>query len=158
MTAAAISEQQSKALGAILRKFADECEAVAVAVCDVGGNILAQETRGEKLAIANAAALAAGSFAATRELAALIEEPGFKSIFHRGRKSGVLIQAIGEEYLMLVILGPESIEGLVRLFLKNVGGQIETILSEASRQGAGTAGAGAPFEVKAKSVAEKKKK
>ena len=147
MTANALSEEQSKTLGRILRDVIDKCDAEAVAVCDIGGYVLGEDTRDKNESIANAAALAAGSFAATNELAQLIGEPGFKSISHRGRKSGIVISSLCEGYLILVILGQKSVEGLVRLFLKKVTPQLASLIAETTGQSAEDAGHAAEFEV-----------
>ena len=147
MSTAALSQQQSESLGRILSGLNKECEANAVVVADIGGNILAQDTHLEERVIETVAALAGGSFSATRELAHVIGEPGFKAIFHRGRKSGILIQALRGDFLILVLFGENSIEGLVRLCLKKVTPQIETILDETEGQTAESAGATEAFEV-----------
>jgi predicted regulator of Ras-like GTPase activity (Roadblock/LC7/MglB family) len=147
---------QSQLLGGILKNISEECDADAVAVCDVGGNVIAQDVRVPNKSFTNAAALAAGSFAATRELAGIIGEPGFRSIFHKGRKSGVLIQSLGGDFLILVVLGEKSVEGMVRLFLRKVSRQIGSILATADGQSLEDAGVTEQFEIEeAADVTEK---
>ncbi len=154
MTAKALSEKENDALLQIMKRIAAECEADAVAVCDVGGNVFAQEIK--KKEIGNAPTLAAASFAATRELAELIGEPGFKSISHKGQNSGIFIQSIGGDFLVMVILGPNSIEGLVRLFLKKVSGQIKSIVDGIDGKSIESAGGPTEFEVEKKSNSSEK--
>ncbi|MBN2301795.1 MAG: roadblock/LC7 domain-containing protein [Lentisphaerae bacterium] len=148
MTATALSKEQSQTLGTVINKLAKDCDAKAVVICDIGGYILASESQTNDKSIETAAALAAGSFAATRELAGIVgEEEGFKSICHRGVTSGVLIQALGDNFLILVILGEKSIEGLVRLHLKKITKQIETIVNATQDQSVHAAGATGSFSV-----------
>lgn len=146
MTATALSKQQHDTLAGVLKNMCAECEADAAVVCDGGGNILAQEVKaGDN--ISTAAALAAGTFAAARELAATIGEPGFRSIFHKGRKSGILIQSLGGDFLVVVLFGPNSVEGMVRLFLKKAARQFASILAQAGGQSLEDAGGSENFEV-----------
>lgn len=147
MTAVALSKHQSEMLNNILKTLLDDCEAVAVAVCEISGSILAQELRNPDKPVGNAAALAAATFAAARALAESIGEPGFKSIFHKGKKSGVMIQSLGGEFLILVVLGDKSIEGMVRLCLKKVVKQLASILTSTSGQTLEEAGVADDFEV-----------
>jgi len=149
MDTRSLDEKRQQLLGQILKALFDECDVEAALVCDLGGNILAQEVKTFKDVLGNAAALAAGSFAATRELAGLIGESGFRSIFHRGHKTGILIQHVGGEYLILVILGENSIEGMVRLFLRKIGRQMGLILSGNGGQDVEVP-EGASFEVEEK--------
>jgi predicted regulator of Ras-like GTPase activity (Roadblock/LC7/MglB family) len=148
MTALALSEQQSQTISFVLKRLFEECEADAVAVCELGGNILAQETRDPGKSIGNAAALAAATFAAARALAESIGESAFRSIYHKGRKSGIMIQALGDEYLVLVVLGEKSVEGIVRLYLRKVVQQLVSILSKTSDHVLADAGLAGSFEVK----------
>ena len=97
----------------------------------LGGNIVASQVPGKHDAFDNAAALAAGSFAATRELASIIGEKGFHTIMHKGAVKGLLIQALGEEFIVVIFLGSDSVEGMVRLILKKIAPQILSILEGA---------------------------
>ncbi len=129
MSTKTLTETQFTALNSALESLISESEARGAALCDSGGNILSSSAGDERL-MDNVAALAAGSFAATRELADIIGEPGFRSIFHRGQESGILIYALNEQHLVVVILGKNSFEGLVRLCLKKTANQLKAILEE----------------------------
>jgi predicted regulator of Ras-like GTPase activity (Roadblock/LC7/MglB family) len=147
MTATALSVNQHEALDRLIDEFAGETEVDSVVVCETGGNILVQHGTISDGLMHNAAALAAGTFAATRELAQIIGEPGFSSLYHKGKKSGLLIQAVGSGHLIMVILGARCVEGMVRLLLNKVGKQVESVLLSASGQTVEQAGGAASFEV-----------
>lgn len=151
MTAAAITELQSQTLSFVLKRLFDECEADAVAVCEISGAILAQEVRDHSKSFGNAAALAAATFAAARALAESIGEPAFRSIYHKGKKAGILIQALDAEHIVLVVLSEKSVEGIVRLYLKKVTQQLATILSKTTGDALAEAGVAGGFEVKEES-------
>lgn len=130
MPRTALTTQQDEALSLILSLLARECDAQAVALCDMAGIVLAVEPVHAHRKLDNAAALSAGAFAATRELAAVFGEQEFTSIFYRGKACRILIQALAQDLLIIAVLGAESAEGLVRLYLKKTGRQILRILTE----------------------------
>ncbi|MDI6775366.1 MAG: roadblock/LC7 domain-containing protein [Verrucomicrobiota bacterium] len=117
MTIQAVNEEQSKAIGVVLSDFMVLSEAGAVFLSDNGGNLIAYATATEPAddTIYTIAALAAGSFCATRELASLIKEPAFHSIYHQGDRASIYMRSIGPHYLILVIFGRNTPVGLVRL-------------------------------------------
>ncbi|MBA4387387.1 MAG: hypothetical protein C0404_05360 [Verrucomicrobia bacterium] len=147
MTATALGKKQGEMLTRILRGLFEECDAEAVAVCEISGSILAQEVRDPSKSFGNAAALAAATFAAARALAESIGEQGFRSIYHKGRKSGIMIQSLGGEFIVLVVLSEKSVEGIVRLYLKKVTRQLAAVVSGADGQSLEDAGISDDFEV-----------
>jgi predicted regulator of Ras-like GTPase activity (Roadblock/LC7/MglB family) len=74
--------------------------------------------RGESLdgSLESVAALAAGSFAATREMAGLIGEGQFNTMFHQGTRDSIQITAIGERSLFVIVFDDSSNLGLVRFY------------------------------------------
>ena len=140
MSATSFTTEQNTKIEALLADLSKECALDAIAVCDTGGNIIASQVPAKHDSFENAAALAAGSFAATRELASIIGEKGFHSIMHKGTNKGLLIQALGTEFIIVTFLGSGSVEGMVRLILKKISAQIASILEgseEQSNEGTG---------------------
>ncbi|MCK5843958.1 MAG: roadblock/LC7 domain-containing protein, partial [Victivallales bacterium] len=109
-----ISREESQEIEAILLDLLVRAEAEAIFLCDKGGNIVAQNTTEQYAHEENIAALAAGSFYATRELARLIGEPVFRYIFHRGDKTSIYMQNTIKDMLLLVVFGRQSNPGLVK--------------------------------------------
>jgi hypothetical protein len=60
--------------------------------------------------------LAAGSFAATRQLAEVLKEREFTLLFHEGKESNLHVIQVTEQILMLLTFGHETQVGLVRLY------------------------------------------
>jgi hypothetical protein len=150
MSAIALSQVQGDVLHSVLSELASESEARAAVICDVGGNILAHTPASPDLPVGTAAVLAAGTFVATRELAAVIGETGFQSSCHRGANSGVLVRALGGNHLVLLILSSKSVEGLARICLEKVSAQLISILERAGGQSIMDAGHSSDFEVEEK--------
>jgi predicted regulator of Ras-like GTPase activity (Roadblock/LC7/MglB family) len=155
MATQALNAQQSDAVDEVMKTLLDECKASAVAVCCLDGNILAEMTGVSSVqgfSLTNIAALAIGSFATTKELANLIGESSFKSVFQKGKKSGILIHELNDEFIIVLLFGENTTEGLARLYLKKICPQIESILAGAEGQTAGSIGAES-FEVEKKADA-----
>ena len=85
-------------------------------------------TDNEDESIQTIAALAAGSFAATRELAAIMGEKEFKTVFHKGTETGIFIQCVASHYLLLAVMSEDTTEGLVKLYADKICTQIEPVL------------------------------
>ena len=62
------------------------------------------------------AALAASSFAATRQLAEVLSEREFTLLFHEGRESNLHVVQVSEQVLLLIAFGRETQVGRVRLY------------------------------------------
>lgn len=123
-----MSQEQHQQLDTILLDLLARAEAEGVFLCDRGGNILVQNTTEQYRHEENIAALAAGSFFATRELAKLIGEPEFKYIFHRGAQTSVYMQQTACDMLLMVVFGKQSNPGLVKLYSDETSRALETVL------------------------------
>ena len=135
MSGTAISAKQVDRLNAALADLLVEAEADAVFISDCGGNLLAYDTtKKDDDTIYTIAALAAGSFSATRELAGIIGEPTFHSIFHQGEHANIYIESTVSDYLILVIFGKQTTVGLVKLFVNKTNTRISPILSDTQGQ------------------------
>ena len=137
----ALSEEQGKLLNSALEDLLVESEAQALFISDYGGNIIAHVAVGEDNFMETVAALAAGSFSATRELAGLIGEKSFHSVWHKGDESSIYIQCVANDFLVLAIVGKNVTQGLAKLYIDKSRKQIEPILLDTSGQSASEAGA-----------------
>lgn len=112
-----LSVQQSQKVEKLLQSLIEKAEAKSIFLTDRGGNILVWSTIEQNYNHEdNIAALAAGSFFATRELAKLIGEPEFKCVFHQGAGRSVFMQSTTTDLLLLVVFGDDSNPGLVKLY------------------------------------------
>ena len=62
------------------------------------------------------AALAAGSFAATKELARRIGEVEFNALYHQGNGSHIFMNSVDDDTIMITVFGPRTTVGLVRFY------------------------------------------
>src|SRR5207248_10277079 len=85
-------------------------------VIDRGGNVISQFGDMTVMDVTIIAALAAGSFGATRELARRIGEAEFNALYHQGNGNHVFMNSVDEETIMITVFGPRTTVGLVRFY------------------------------------------
>lgn len=71
------------------------------------------------------AALAAGSYAATREMARLMGEDEFNSLFHQGARDSIQIQIVSDRALFAIVFDDRSNLGLVRFYAEESLGRLQ---------------------------------
>jgi predicted regulator of Ras-like GTPase activity (Roadblock/LC7/MglB family) len=76
------------------------------------------------------AALAAGSFAATREMARLLGEEAFNTLFHQGTRESIQIAQVNDRALFVIVFDERSNLGLVRFYAQEALGRLQEVLDE----------------------------
>lgn len=103
-----------------LAEFLRESSARLALVMTSSGQVIAQHGFTRSLDVMAAAALGAGILATTRELSRLVgAENGFGVIVHQSKQHGVWLAGFDTprgRWIGLVVFGPESSVGMVRLF------------------------------------------
>jgi predicted regulator of Ras-like GTPase activity (Roadblock/LC7/MglB family) len=103
-------------LDGALEDFLKKAEAELTVVIDRGGNVISQFGDMEVTDVTIIAALAAGSFAATRELARRIGELEFNALYHQGNGNHIFMNSVDEETIMITVFGGRTTVGLVRFY------------------------------------------
>ncbi len=94
--------------------------------------------RGEPLnsSLESIAALIAGSFAATREMAKQLGEDEFSVLFHQGARDSIQLQLVGHRTLFAIVFDERTNLGLVRFYAKESARHLEALFGElAARTG-----------------------
>lgn len=114
-----------------LDDFLEKSEANFALVIDRGGAVLTQQGDiPDSVDPQIVAALAAGSFAATKELAKRIGEQEFNALHQQGEVSQMLLSAVDEDSVLVTIFGPQTTLGLVRFYSARVVKRIASLLQE----------------------------
>ncbi|NUP96290.1 MAG: roadblock/LC7 domain-containing protein [Planctomycetaceae bacterium] len=132
-----------------LDAFLELSNAKAALLVDKEGHLVTR--RGEPLqtgSLESVAALIAGSFAATREMARLLGESQFTSLFHQGQRDSIQLQLIGERTLLGVLFDERTNLGLVRYYGAETSRNLTTIFDEITSRPEGS-GAALPADFKA---------
>ena len=130
-------EDQIKQIDKALMRIIKESEAKCALLVDKDGHLLTRQGFTHTLDTTALAALLAGSFASTKEIARLVGEPEFSVLFHQGKRDHIHISLIGERTILVIIFDDRTTIGMVRLYAKEVGESLKEIL-ESSNQNEGS--------------------
>ena len=103
-------------LDGILAEFLQKAEAELTVVIDRGGNVISQYGDISIMDVTIIAALAAGSFAATKELARRIGEIEFNALYHQGNGNHIFMNSVDDDTIMITVFGKRTTVGLVRFY------------------------------------------
>ncbi len=124
-------------LDSVLADFLKKAEAELTVVIDRGGNVISQFGDMAVMDVTIIAALAAGSFAATRELAKRIGEVEFNALYHQGNGSHIFMNSVDDETIMITVFGPRTTVGLVRFYSTSAAQQVAQLLKSLQKDGHG---------------------
>ena len=119
------AEDQEWPSSSQLADFLKKSEAQWSALVDKGGNLFAQSGNTGSLDLSILSALAAGSFAATHELARRLGESEFSALYHEGRGQHILMSALSLECLLVTVFGDKTNIGLVRFYAQQATASLE---------------------------------
>lgn len=101
--------------------------------CDVNGNPITHYGKNVTFELSGLAALAAGDFAATREIARVIgEKEGFKFIFQEGERRNIYLCNVGFDFLLVIIFDKAVALGLIRIFANKTVENLKQVLETAA--------------------------
>lgn len=115
-------------LDAVLVDFLKKAEADLTVVIDKGGNVISQCGDHNVMDVTIIAALAAGSFAATCELARRIGEVEFNALYHQGNGSHMFMNSVDEDTIMITVFGSRTTVGLVRFYSTSAAKSVADLL------------------------------
>jgi predicted regulator of Ras-like GTPase activity (Roadblock/LC7/MglB family) len=119
----------------VLEDFLDKTEANYAMIIERGGSILSElGTIPESADMTIVAALAAGSFAATKELALRIGEQEFTSLHQQGENYQIYMCYVSEYAVLVTIFGNQTTLGLVRFYSGKTVKQLSQTLEESTHQ------------------------
>lgn len=125
------TEEQIGELDKILNQLHWDTEAESILLADVTGQMISA-TGHAKINTAAISAVAAGSLAATKEMARLVGEPArFKLVLQEGATRSVYLSDVGEELVLITIFGKNTPIGLVRLSTQKAVEKFVAIVSTA---------------------------
>ena len=124
-------------LDGVLGDFLKKAEADLTVVIDRGGNVISQFGDISIMDVTIIAALAAGSFAATKELARRIGEIEFNALYHQGNGNHIFMNSVDDDTIMITVFGRRTTVGLVRFYSAAAAQGVAGILKALPRNGHG---------------------
>jgi len=115
-----INDEQMRQVDGVLAKLQRVSGSRFVALVTTSGQPITTSPPDVRSDTLSLAALAASSFAATRELAEVLNEREFTLLFHEGRESNLHVMQVTDQILLVITFGRETQVGRVRLFTSRV--------------------------------------
>lgn len=109
-------EQDIEEVNKILAEFLDRSQAKCALLIDKEGHLVTKKGFTKSFNTDSIAALVAGSFAATKQVAQLLGETEFSVLFHQGKSENIHIGLVAERALVVVIFDDRTTLGMVRLY------------------------------------------
>jgi predicted regulator of Ras-like GTPase activity (Roadblock/LC7/MglB family) len=113
-------------LGALLK----ESQARCALVVDRTGQLLANAGEALKFDPTAFASLTAADFSANDQLAKMIGEPEFASLFHQGEKESMYLADVARRVILVVLFDQNTTVGLVRLKVKQTVADLTKVFEE----------------------------
>jgi predicted regulator of Ras-like GTPase activity (Roadblock/LC7/MglB family) len=139
MTGAAtwsLDESDYQRITAQLNDLLKESNARCALLVDRAGQLLA--SAGEQMTFDPTAfaSLTAADFSANDQLARMIGEPEFASLFHQGEKESMYLADVARRVILVVLFDERTTVGMVRLRVKQAVNELVTLFDEMFRRGA----------------------
>ena len=118
------------ALDGLLADFLNKAEARLTIIIDRGGNVISQFGEISATDVTVMAALAAGTFGATRELARRIGEAEFSALYHQGMGNHMFMNSVDDDTIMITVFGSRTTVGLVRFYAGQTAQKVGVLLKK----------------------------
>jgi len=125
-----IYEEELNKIDGLLNKMLKGAEAKCALVVDKDGHLITRQGFTHSLDTTALAALLAGAFASTKEIARLVGEPEFSVLFHQGKKDHIHMSLVGERSILVVIFDDRTTIGMVRLYAKETAAELAKVFEE----------------------------
>ena len=120
-----IFEQDFWSINDALNRLLQGTHAKTILLIDREGQLITSTGDTRKMDTSSFATLSAADFAATSQLAALIGEREFSTLFHQGEKENLYVSLVANRIILAVIFDNRTTLGLVRVKTKNTVADLE---------------------------------
>jgi len=125
-----IFEEDYYAITDALNRLLQSTNGRAVLLIDKAGQLITSVGDTADLDISSFATLSAADFAATSQLASLIGEKEFSTLFHQGEKENLYVCVIANRVILVVIFDQRTNLGLVRVRTRSIAAELEKIFED----------------------------
>ena len=113
-----IYQEETEKINVALKRLLKGSEAKCALLVDKDGHLVTRQGFTQSLDTTSLAALLAGSFASTREIARLVGEPEFSVLVHQGKRDHIHMSLVGDRSILVVVFDDRTTIGMVRLYAK----------------------------------------
>ena len=136
------TEDDFRAITTALERFLTDCNARCALLVDRTGQLVATVGERPNFDPTAFATLTAADFSANDQLAKLIGENDFSSLFHQGEKESMYLADIARRVILVVLFDNRTTLGLVRLKMRQTVDELSRLFEEVFRRS--QSGAGQP--------------
>ena len=129
-----IYEEDVAKIESIISKMIKGCEAKCALLVDKDGHLITRQGFTHSLDTTALAALLAGSFASTHEIARLVGEQEFSVLFHQGKKDHIHMSLVGERSILVVIFDDRTTIGMVRLYARETSTELAKVFNQINKK------------------------
>jgi len=130
-----IYQAEIEKINLTLKRLLKGSEAKCALLVDKDGHLVTRQGFTQSLDTTSLAALLAGSFASTREIARLVGEPEFSVLFHQGKRDHIHMSLVGDRSILVVVFDDRTTIGMVRLYAKEAASELEQVFNASLEQG-----------------------
>ena len=131
------TEDDFGAITTSLQKFLFESNARCALLVDRSGQLVATVGEQPHFDPTAFATLTAADFSANDQLARLIGETDFNSLFHQGEKESMYLADVARRVILVVLFDTRTTLGLVRLKMKETVGELTKLFEQVFSRGTG---------------------
>jgi len=117
-----------------LQEFVEESESKCCLLVHRNGQLVAKQGFTTNIDTTSLAALAAGAFASTKEIARLVGEDEFSSLVHEGKTEHIYVTLAGKETIMVTVFDQQTTLGMVRLYAAQTAERLGKVFEQASER------------------------
>jgi predicted regulator of Ras-like GTPase activity (Roadblock/LC7/MglB family) len=132
------TEEDFSGISKALERFLTDCNARCALLVDRSGQLVATVGERPDFDPTAFATLTAADFSANDQLAKLIGENDFQSLFHQGEKESMYLADIARRVILVVLFDNRTTLGLVRLKMRQAVAELTQIFEHVFARDAGT--------------------
>lgn len=123
-----VTEEDTAQITACLQRLISDSGASCGMVIDRAGQMLAWESESARPELMHLGALLAATYASTQEMARLLNEDGFRTLFQEGLREKIFTETVQDQWLLAVIFDQHAQIGLVKVLSKRATTVLSNIL------------------------------
>lgn len=120
--------------------FLELSSARSALLIDREGHLVTKRGEVQQQSLDSISALVAGSFAATREMARLLGEEEFSTLYHQGQRDSIQVSLVGDRALFAVVFDERTNLGMVRYYATETTRRLDVVLGEVANRDEGEEG------------------
>ncbi|GER81982.1 MAG: roadblock/LC7 domain-containing protein [Thermogemmatispora sp.] len=124
-----ISDHELEAIRATLSKLLHDTSASTVMLLDKSGQVISNFGNGVRRNVTSLGALLAGAFSSSRQVAELLGEKDFRTIFQQGMHENIYTTLVEEQWLLVIVFDKLTHIGLVKVLSKKATDELVRVLA-----------------------------